>query len=401
MPRIASPTFIRFAAPAALAAACALGGCSTNANTGLRPEPRQSALATSEAPSVIPSRRCANYFLIDATINGRGPYAMLLDTGASQTVISSRVLKDFAADTRPVDGTAIGSQGKRQSLDGLLSIRTLTAGMLELRDFTAVALDLTTVESALGAKVDGILGYQAFSDLLLTIDYPASTVSVQCGELPPENGKSIVALTSSERPNVEVRIGNARRTMLIDTGKGGAFSMRNLERLSTLTPPTEITTGVAVGGTYVKKSARLANDVLLGSTVFKTPIVDTSDASNLIGAAAFTEMALTFDQRNQRLRITPRAEAPVTFPPIRGIGAGFDFTGGAWKISHVFPNSPAETVGLQPGDILIRFNGRRLRELACKPPGDMFATGDTVRVDVVRPPRQRLTFEVPIAIVVP
>lgn len=381
---------------------CSAGSSSSSApSSRLRAAPREAVLAESSTPIVLPSRRCANYFLVDVMINERGPYAMLLDTGASQTVVSPRVLRELAADTRDINGTAVGSQGRRQSLEGMLTIRSMTAGPLELRAFSAVGLDISAVESALGTRVDGILGYQAFADVLLTIDYPASVVSVQRGELPKEDGKAIIALTSFDRPNVEVRIGDKRRTMLIDSGKGGGFAMQRVERLPTLTGPTEVSTGVAVGGTYVSRSARLADDVKLGSVVFKTPIVDVSDASDLIGAAALASTVLTFDQQNQRLRIVPTSQTAVTFPPVRGIGAGFDFSTGSWKISHVFPDSPAELAGLQPGDILIRFNGRRLRELACKPPGEMFAVGPSVKVDVIRPPRQRLTFDVPVAIVVP
>lgn len=392
----------RLTALLALAAAALLAGCSSGPSAqNLRPGPRESVIAAGAAIK-LPARRCANYFLISTTINGRGPYAMLLDTGASQTVVSSRVARDLAADIQPVSGNAIGSQGRTQKIDGLLQIRTMNAGELELRNFSAIALDLRTIEAALGTRLDGILGYEAFRSVLLTIDYPNSEVRVERGELPDENNRDIVSLTSFDAPNVEVRIGDKRRIMLIDSGKGAAFSLRRLETLPTAAPIADVSSAVAVGGGFVSRSARLSNDMVLGGTVFKTPIVDASDNSNLIGAAAFADMALTFDQRNQRLRITPRSNPTVTFPPIRGIGAAFDFSSGSWKIGQVFPNSTAELAGLKPGDILIRFNGRRLSELACKPASDMFATGNSVQLDVIRQqPRQRLSIEVPIAILVP
>jgi predicted aspartyl protease len=387
-----------FALGASLAAGALLAGCATPAD--LRPEPT-AALIEGEAPSVVlPTRRCANYFLADVTINGRGPYAMLVDTGASHTVVSARVARDLEADATPMAlGAARGSQGRTQKIESLVRARSLRAGALELREFNAITLDLAGVQAALGTRLDGILGYNAFGGLLLTFDYPASEVRVARGALPTPDGDRVLKLVSQERPEVVARVNGRPRTMLIDTGKAGAFTLSRFDRLDFLAPPADVSTGVAIGGSFVLRAGRLADDVTLGGVTFARPIVENSDSSDLIGAEALKPFVVTFDARRARVRLEGAPE-PVTFPPVRGIGVGFEYTDQAWTVSDVFPGTPAELAGLKRGDVVVRLAGKRLHELSCTRQRDLFATGDTIDVAVIRD-RRRVNVTVPVITVVP
>lgn len=378
-----------------------LGGCSTS--NGIKSRPDEAVLRDPAANGVtLPTRRCANYFLIQARLNGKGPFNLLLDTGASQTVVSTRVAEILKDDARAVDMYAEGAQGKRQDVRSIVRIHQLQVGDVELRGLEAIALDLSRIQASLGSGVDGILGYPAFREVLLVVDYPASVVRVAKGSLPAADGRSIVSLSSSDRPTVDVRIGSARRSrsFLIDTGKAGGFSCSNFDSLEFANPPATIAMGVAVGGAYELRSGRLDADVVLGDVVFKRPVVEKSDSSDLIGAEALKTFVVTFDQRNRRVRFDTAGDRTVTFSPVRGIGVGFDFSEGNWGIARVFPGQTAEAAGLQPGDSVIRLGGKRLRELACTRPIDLFDTGDAVDLTVIRQ-RKRLEFRVPIMTVVP
>jgi predicted aspartyl protease len=386
-----------------VAAAMFIGGCST-VSQRIQAEPEAVALRDrggNEADTVtIPSRRCANYFLIDARLNGRGPFTFILDTGSSQTVVAPHVARLLKDDSRPVDMYAEGSQGRRQDVSSVIRVRELEIGDARLSGFEAIALDLSQIQATLGTNIDGILGYPAFRDVLLTVDYPGSAIRIARGDLPRPDGRSVVALTSRDRPTVEVRIDSHRRTLLLDTGKAGAFSLSDFDDQNFKNPPITIAMGVAVGGAYEMRSGRLASDITLGDVVFQRPIVERSSSSDLIGAEAMKTFAVTFDQRNRRVRFAGSGQRTVTFEPLRGIGVGFDFTRGNWNVARVFPGLPAESVGLQPGDSIIRLGGRRLREFACTRPLDLFNTGDAIDVSVIRE-RHRLDFHVPIITLVP
>lgn len=348
----------------------------------------------------IPSRRCANYFLIDATINGRGPFTMVLDTGASQTVVTPRVANQLSSDTRPVNMYAEGSQGQRQNIDRVLDVRSLKIGSVELRGFEAITLDLTRIQATLGANVDGILGAPAFKDVLIAIDYPGSAIRISRGELPTPDGQRVLALTESDKPIVDVKIAGKRRRFLIDTGKAGAFSVRDFDRQPFSNPPATIASGVAIGGTYTLRAGRLDGDITLGDVTFKHPVVESSDASDLIGAEALKPFVVVLDMGHRRISLTGPAERTVQSSPVRGIGIGFDYSGGAWSVGQVFAGLPAEAVGILPGDAVIRLGGRRLRELSCIRQQDLYTNGESISVSVIRK-RQRMDFTVPIITLVP
>jgi hypothetical protein len=385
-----------------VAAALLIGGCSTIG--GIKAQPGTVSLRDrngNEADSLtLPSHRCANYFLIDARLNGRGPFTFILDTGSSQTVVSPRVAEMLKDDSRPVDMYAEGSQGRHQDVSSVIIVRDLQIGDAQLSGFEAITLDLTRIQATLGANVDGILGYPAFRDVLLTVDYPASAVRIARGDLPRPDGRTIVPLTNSDRPTVDVKIGSRRRSLMLDTGKAGAFSISDFDQQSFANPPITIALGVAVGGSYEMRSGRLDNDILLGDITFRRPIVERSSSSDLFGAEALKTFAVTIDQRNRRVQFAAPGDRTITFQPLRGIGVGFDFTGGNWSVARVFPGLPAEVAGIQPGDAIIRLGGKRLREYACTRPLDLFNSGDAIDVSVLRE-RKRVDFHVPIVTLVP
>ena len=374
-----------------------LQGCSGNP----RATPDTAILDAAGRDGVtIPSRRCANYFLIDATINGRGPFTMILDTGASQTVVTPRIANLLSADTRPVNMYAEGSQGQRQNIDRVLDVRSLKIGSVELRGFEAITLDLSRIQANLGSNVDGILGAPAFKDVLLAIDYPGSAIRVSRGQLPAPDGERVLALTESDKPIVDVKLAGKRRRFLIDTGKAGAFSVRDFDRQSFANPPANIASGVAIGGTYTLRAARLDGDITLGDVTFKHPVVESSDASDLIGAEALKPFVVVLDMGHRRVSLTGPAERTVQSSPVRGIGIGFDFTGGGWSVGQVFSGLPAEAVGILPGDSVIRLGGHRLRELSCTRQQDLYTAGESISVSVIRK-RERMDFTVPIITLVP
>ncbi len=390
------PTLLRFLPPLLLAIAL-LSGCSTTP----RASPSSAILdAAGDTGITIPSRRCSNYFLVDATINGRGPFSMVLDTGASQTVVTPRVADALKQDTRHVNMYAEGSQGKRQDVDRVLNVRTLKIGSVELRGFEAITLDLARIQATLGSGVDGILGAPAFKDVLLSIDYPSSTIRISRGQLPSPDGQRVLALAEDDKPTIDVRIAGQRRRFLLDTGKAGAFSVRDFDRQNFAAPPATIANGVAIGGTYILRAGRLAGDISLGDITFKHPVVESSDASDLIGAEALKSFVVVLDMGHRRVSLVGPADRTVRFPPVRGIGIGFAYSGGGWSVGSVFEGLPAQAVGILPGDWVIRLGGRRLRELSCIRQQDLYTTAESIDISVIRE-RKRMDFTVPIITLVP
>ncbi|MBY0312209.1 MAG: aspartyl protease family protein [Phycisphaerales bacterium] len=400
-----------------LLAGCASPGNNTG-SSGLDRAADHVTLPDGPGEHTIPSRRCGNYFLIDARINDRGPFTLLLDTGAAATVLSTRAADRLSDTAREADGYATGSQGQRQRIDKVVRINTLSAGEVQFKGFEAIALDLSAIQAVLGTRVDGILGFDAFRQVLLTVDYPNSSVRVARGRLPEPDGTLILPLARSDTPQVRVRIGDdggkggqARtKRLLLDTGKAGGFTFADFDEHRFSSPPTTVAMGVAIGGPFELRAGRLADDLVLGGITFRTPVVERSESSDLIGADALKTFAVTFDARSKRVRFQPAppptppsstSSVPIVFSaPVRGIGVGFSYAEGMWTVDRIFPDVPTDAGGLTRGDIVIRLGGKRLRELTCVRPTEMFETGDVIDVSVIRD-RQRVDLRVPVITLVP
>jgi hypothetical protein len=109
--------------------------------------------------------------LVPVTIDGKGPFAFALDTGASQSLVDSQVAKELRV---PVTGA-------KQRIAGVASVSKVRA--IRVRDWRVGSVKLppsTVVEANLpfgnvDGGVQGLLGSDMLSDFdVITIDYAHS-----------------------------------------------------------------------------------------------------------------------------------------------------------------------------------------------------------------------------------
>ena len=109
--------------------------------------------------------------LVPVTINGKGPYAFALDTGASQSLVDSQVAKALQVPTT----------GGKQRIAGVASIskvrsirvRDWKVGKVKLPPTIVVEANLPFGNATSG--VQGLLGSDMLSDFdVVTIDYAHS-----------------------------------------------------------------------------------------------------------------------------------------------------------------------------------------------------------------------------------
>ena len=114
--------------------------------------------------------------LVPAIVNGQGPFQFALDTGASRTMLSSQLAEKLAiatTDDRPVTGGG----GPIKILAGKVS--SLAVGDAAVRDHAIGAGEfINMLSKAIGAQLDGIIGYNFLNQFKVTIDYPHTTLEL-------------------------------------------------------------------------------------------------------------------------------------------------------------------------------------------------------------------------------
>ncbi len=114
--------------------------------------------------------------IVDARINGQGPYRFVIDTGASNSAIS-RTLAERLMMPRGMPIPVMGASGSSQAY--MTNATMLEVAGRRFSDFSFAAGDfLDRLSDAVGTRIDGVLGANAFRNLVLRIDYPNQRLSI-------------------------------------------------------------------------------------------------------------------------------------------------------------------------------------------------------------------------------
>ena len=304
---------------------------------------------------VLPSETCQGLFFVPVTYGeGEGTTLdLLLDTGASRTYLDSGAL-------RRVLGRDVGV--------GKASLENVRIGPFEIGTLRAYVLPLHTLSLALGRNVDGILGYPAFRDVLLTLDYPAEEIRVTSGRLGRPDGREIFPYRGSRRPHLDAVVGGRRMKVLLDSGATGGFALLPTKGLAWSVEPRPMKTAAGVGHVTVREGGRLADAIHLGPLRFEAPIVTLLEDESLVGWHVLRHFVLTFDQKQKRIRMQTHETNPIRLASWVGMGVGFYPRSAGLEILKVFAGTSAEAAGLRAGDLIVAIDGTPVHERGCGDP---------------------------------
>jgi hypothetical protein len=252
------------------------------------------------------------------TVNGKGPFRFVIDTGTGAQAFVSPELADRLG--LPVVGHArlTDPSGKGERRDQLVRIDTLSIAGVEFTPVIAVRHNVTGQEGS----CMGLLGFPLFRDYLLTIDYPNGKMTLSTGELQPDGGLSVLPFRMpSGVPIVPLRVGEQGIEAQIDTGGTGlSLPEPMMSRIKLASEPAFFGNGWSLATEFQLKTAQLAQDVRLGRYTFTRPTVEVNPAFPLanLGALAIGNFAVTFDQKNMLMRLdSPRQSFRLDVEPTR------------------------------------------------------------------------------------
>jgi hypothetical protein len=308
---------------------------------------------------ILPARAIGNYLLLEVKWDRFGPYHFLVDTGSSMTLVTPALARRYPG--RAVPSAAMtpvrGANGRIIELPRG-SLRRLELGAAKFEDIDVLLYDCAPLSAHLGVRIDGILGFPLFREVLLTLDYPGSRVILQpVREVPLVPGSVVPFDDARKTPLISVRLGERTFAALIDSGSDALFSLNPVG----LTPafvsgPTIGATVGTISGDRTQTIGRLAGTMAIGGYEFYQPIVEVTDTLSAIGGGMLRHFSVTFDQQRDRVTFYRESREPIPTPPRRSAGVSFSKTPAYWRVDGVVPGSSAAAAGLQPGDLVVRIN---------------------------------------------
>jgi len=274
-------------------------------------------------PVTIPFDYVGNEILVRAKINGTNELKFILDTGATQSILDKRFMKELSglaqAATKPEESIAMTTGAGSIKADGV-KFNTFTLGDMELKDVTCAVADLSGFETIQKEKPAGLIGANVLKRFLVTVDYENGKVTF---DDPRKSKVADGAIIVNTKPSLGMSglavegsfDGKQKVSFLLDTG--AAFNNVSESRVKSLIPNPLYRTGQLKGldGKLVETGSVKFNyleldNLRIDGPVFsvapgkegsqQTGIITSSDLA-IIGNPLLSRYKVTFDYRNQRL----------------------------------------------------------------------------------------------------
>lgn len=333
----------------------------------------------SEGRITAPFRLANNHIFVDVTVDGKGPFPFLVDTGGHGILTSPTVA---ALDLKSQGAMTSGGAGETRSTSGYVQVRRLDLGGMTLRDQTMLKLDFSP-KAVEGFQVGGMLGFEMFRRFATIIDYERNELTLidPARFTAADRAKAGVAVPFmfyDHMPQVTGRLDGLPARHNIDTGSRSEVTLARpfVERTKLREAHPEGVTAVdgwGVGGpsrSYVIRAKSLS----LGEVTIERPVAGLAtqgkgvftdeNFDGNIGSGLLKRFVVTFDYDHQIMYLRRIATPPADAGSFDRCGCWLNLGEDGFEIKDIAPGGPAESAGLKVGDVVTAIDGAPVQGLS-------------------------------------
>jgi hypothetical protein len=332
-------------------------------------------LAEGAWSTTVPFRLLNNHIYVEATVDGKGPYTFIVDTGG-HTLLSPHLIKEVGL--KPIGAAVTSGAGEKHGTTGFVHFGEIAIGGVRLLDQDGFATDIYD-KAIEGIPVDGMVGYELIRRMVTSIDYGRHTITFTRPdrfEAGPDSGVKVPFVFYDHLPNVSGRIGELPARFDIDTGSRSALDITSpfvtSHRLRDhLTKGTAAVTGYGVGGPARSYVTRIPS-VAIGSITIEDPVVGLSEAragafsdpnfDGNVGSGLLKRFVVTFDYAHQFIYLKRIEPVPPDVDTFDRSGLWINAHGDSYEIADVAPGSAGSEAGLAVGDLITLVDGHRVTD---------------------------------------
>ncbi len=256
---------------------------------------REPAVAPVVEPVVVPFELMANRPVVRVTINGQGPFPLLLGPEEQQTQIDPE-LAELLKLKLPEPGLP------PLTVDVVFSPKYTAKMEIAIQPLTRVAPEFPPA-----MRPRGVISLAAWRDMLVTLDYSRWKISIEPGALPEANRKDVFDLNAAGELRLPLSLGGEAidchvdpwfpNALLVPTTMLGEGQLAGEPRDQGMMKTKETALRVREG--------RLLADPVLGPFEVKTPLILLADTieSATVGTPWLARYAVTYDLAHGRVRL--------------------------------------------------------------------------------------------------
>jgi len=161
---------------------------------------------------------------VPVLINGKGPFRLVLDSGATRSAVTASVATRLGLSTDKTPPVIL------RGVTGTATVPTIRADSLEVGDLYIAPTTLPIVNDAFGGA-EGLLGTEGLGDKRIYIDFRSDFINIARSKgTPADDG--FITLPTLRRPDqllvVRATIGGVKARAIIDTGAQATVANRAL-----------------------------------------------------------------------------------------------------------------------------------------------------------------------------
>ena len=336
--------------------------------------PPTGATIDGNAASVtVPFRLLNNHIYVQGTVNGKGPYTFILDTGG-HNLISPKIIKDIGLSSV---GASVGTgAGKSTVVSGFVKVSDIAIGGVHLHDQTAIAQNVYD-KSIEGIPVDAMVGFELIRRMVTRIDYGAHTLTFTdpAKFTPLDAGKAVPFKFYDHLPQVAGDAAGISGIFDIDTGSRSEVditspSVDRYKLRQKYANGVIAVTGWGVGGPVESYVVRLPS-LTLGGLKQDSVVADLdgpnsgsmSDPNFLgnVGTGFLKRFVVTFDYAHQIMYLKPIVPPPMDIGTFDRSGMWINAAADGYLVNSISAHGPAAEAGLQKGDVITAIDGKKVK----------------------------------------
>lgn len=338
----------------------------------------------------IPFQNVNNLIIVSVLLDNLVPLNFLVDTGVRTAILTDRFYSDLLSINYDRKLSIRGAGNLLHVEAYVASNVAFKVSDVQAQGQTMLVLqdDYLELSAQLGIPVHGILGYDFFRHFVIKIDYEAQVITLYdpVHFKPPGHFDHFPLTIEDTKPYINLALTDVEDReeipvkLMLDTGASHGLLLHHADSCSRFVLPEKTiygTLGRGLVGDVVGHIGRVQKLAFSKKYTFQNVLTsfpeentynysaDMKKRDGTIGGELLHRFTVILDYNSQRvyLKKNKHYSRPFIFSKtgftITAEGTGLN----TFKVVQVRENSPAEEAGIKVGDVIMRLNGTRAKNL--------------------------------------